>query len=81
MGLLTGKQIEKLDSIGMRWESVRDLSWERHFSEAKKYYEENGNLLVTVDDTLYGGVWLARWLSEQVARFNGKPTQRAETRP
>lgn len=71
-GALGEERIAKLDEIGMVWESVRDLSWERHFSEAKKYYEENGNLLVTVDDTLYGGVKLGRWLGNlRVARKSG----------
>ena len=63
MGLLTGEQIEKLDSIGMRWESVRDLSWERNFAAAKEYYEEHGNLLVPTSDEKYRGVALGRWLA------------------
>ncbi|MBQ9745341.1 MAG: Helicase associated domain protein [Clostridia bacterium] len=63
MGLLTGEQIEKLNSIGMRWESVRDLSWERNFAAAKEYYEEHGDLLVPVGDTKYHGVPLGRWLA------------------
>ena len=63
MGILTGEQIAKLDSIGMRWESVRDLSWERNFSVAKAYYEEHGDLLVPVGDEKYHGVSLGRWLA------------------
>lgn len=63
MGLLTGEQIEKLDSIGMRWESVRDISWERNFAAAKEYYEENGDLLVPTSDEKYSGVALGRWLA------------------
>ncbi|MBQ7291020.1 MAG: Helicase associated domain protein [Clostridia bacterium] len=63
MGLLTGEQIEKLDSIGMRWESVRDLSWERNFAAAKEYYEEHGDLLAPASDEKYRGVALGRWLA------------------
>lgn len=64
MGILTGEQIKKLDSIGMRWESVRDLAWERHYDAAKKYYKEHGNLLVPSTDDKYCGVVLGKWIAQ-----------------
>ncbi len=42
---LTQMQIDALNAIGMRWQSIGELSWERYYEAAKKYYEENGNLL------------------------------------
>ncbi len=45
-GVLNNDRIAKLDAIGMRWESYRDTIWEKNYAAAKKYYEENGNLLV-----------------------------------
>lgn len=63
-GTLTQPQIELLDAIGMRWESVRDLSWERNFAEAKRFYENNGHLLVSVTDKRTNGIALGRWIAQ-----------------
>ena len=63
-GTLTQPQIELLDAIGMRWESVRDLSWERNFAEAKHFYETHGHLLVSITDKRTNGIALGRWISQ-----------------
>ena len=63
-GKLTDKQIEKLDRIGMRWDGIRDLNWEKNYSAAEKYYAEHGNLLVNVNDNGHGGVKLGRWIAQ-----------------
>ncbi|MBQ9806472.1 MAG: Helicase associated domain protein, partial [Clostridia bacterium] len=47
-GILTDSQVEKLNAIGMRWESVRDLAWEKNYAAAKAYFDEHGDLLVNV---------------------------------
>lgn len=39
-GNLSEEQIEKLNSIGMRWNLYTDYSWEKNFNAAKKYYEK-----------------------------------------
>ena len=63
-GTLTQSQIELLDTIGMRWESVRDLSWERNFAEAKRFYEAHGHLLVSITDKRTNGIALGRWIAQ-----------------
>lgn len=63
-GTLTQPQIELLDAIGMRWESVRDLNWERNFAEAKHFYETHGHLLVSVTDKCTNGITLGRWIAQ-----------------
>lgn len=63
-GILTAEQIELLDTIGMRWESVRDLSWERNFAAAKQFYETHGHLLVTVADKENTRNGLGRWIAQ-----------------
>lgn len=63
-GILTEEQIQRLDAIGMRWDSVRDINWERYYAAAKAYYEEHGNLLVNVSDNKYHGVTLGRWIAQ-----------------
>lgn len=63
-GILTDVQIAKLNEIGMRWESVRDLAWERNYAAAKAYYDEHGDLLVNVSDKTYHGAALGRWIAQ-----------------
>ncbi|MGB4091022.1 MAG: Helicase associated domain protein, partial [Ruminococcus flavefaciens] len=43
-GILTQVQIDKLNALGMRWESKSDVSWEKYYEAAKRYYETNGDL-------------------------------------
>lgn len=43
-GKLSEEQINKLNKIGMRWGTLNDVSWDRFYEEAKKYYKENGTL-------------------------------------
>lgn len=62
-GILTEERIEKLDRLGMRWESVSDLSWIKNFSAAKKYFKENGNLCPKSNFVTNDGVNLGSWLS------------------
>ena len=61
---LTEEQIEKLDKIGMIWESVRDFNWNKNYSAAKKYYEEHGTLEVHSRYVTEDGIELGRWLCE-----------------
>ena len=61
-GLLTDSQIALLDSIGMRWESLDDISWNKHFSAYKKYVED-GNPLKVAGDVIYDGVEIGKWLT------------------
>ena len=60
-GVLTDEQIEKLNAIGMRWERAKDAVWEKNFRAAKEYFEEHGDLLVSVTE-VYHGVDLGKWL-------------------
>ena len=63
-GVLTVEQIDKLNKIGMRWDSARDLAWEKYYGIAETYYEEFGQLPLTVTDRSYHGVKLERWLAK-----------------
>ena len=63
-GILTDEQIKKLDTIGMRWETIKELSWEKYYSAAKEYYLEYGNLMPSITDQYYKGVKLSRWISQ-----------------
>ncbi len=62
-GHLTKEQIKRLDDIGMRWDSKQDLTWQRYYDAAKKYYAEHGDLMVPVSDKNLYGVKLGRWIA------------------
>ena len=61
-GILTKEQIERLDAIGMRWDNISDMSWERNFSIAKKYYEDHGNLEVPARYKTEDGISIGKWI-------------------
>ena len=62
-GILTDERIAMLDSIGMVWESARDLSFEYGFFEAKKHFEQHGNLNVISTYKTGSGFALGSWLT------------------
>ena len=60
---LTEEQIEKLNALGVVWDSYHDLSWERSYLEAKAYYERFGDLLVPAKYISESGFPLGVWIS------------------
>ena len=48
-GELSTERVEMLTAIGMRWDSLSDNSWERLYTEAKKYHEKHGNLNTNIN--------------------------------
>ncbi len=63
-GVLGADRIQKLDQIGMVWGSYRDLSWEKYYKEARKYFEEHGNLNTNVNDVTDSGIRLGTWICQ-----------------
>lgn len=63
-GVLGEDRIQKLDRIGMIWGSYRDLSWEKYYKEARKYFEEHGNLNTNVNDATDSGIRLGAWICQ-----------------
>lgn len=61
-GLLDEDRIAMLDELGMRWESVNDLSWQRHYAACRAYREEYGDLNVPGDFVTESGLALGRWI-------------------
>ena len=61
-GTLGQDRIEKLEAIGMVWDSIRDISWQRYYAAAKAYYEEHGDLNVPSDYRGANGLDLSAWL-------------------
>lgn len=64
-GSLTPERIEKLNRIGMCWESRYDSNWEAAYIAAEDYYVEHGNLAVPSYYQTDDGILLGRWLRRQ----------------
>lgn len=66
--LLTQEQVDKLEKIGVIWDSHLDYIWNRYFELAKQYYEKHGDLNVPKDyvvDGLKLGIWILRMRKAQ----------------
>lgn len=64
VGKLTEDQIQKLNSIGMIWDSL-DYFWEQNFRLAKEYYLAHGNLDVPTNFKSKDGKHLGNWVLRQ----------------
>jgi len=62
--LLPDEQIEKLENIGMVWDS-REYQWSKMYELAKSYYLEYGNLLISYNYKTPSGDALGTWISTQ----------------
>lgn len=73
---LSESRKKKLDALGMAWQP--EDPWSAKFRLVQRYCETHGHTNMPTDYVV-DGVWLRRWLSEQKARLNGKPTGRSKT--
>lgn len=64
-GILTGEQIEKLDRLGMEWESNIGKAWERGYQELVLFKNENGHVDVPSRYVTESGYPLGRFVSNQ----------------
>ena len=62
-GRLEDKQIEKLNELGICWESYSDRQWDRYYEKAAAYYAENGDLNVNGSYVTADGFRLGIWLN------------------
>ena len=64
VGKLTKDQIQKLDDVGMIWDSL-DYFWKRNFKLAKEYYLTYGNLDIPTNYKSTDGKHLGNWILRQ----------------
>ena len=64
-GTLTTERKEKLESIGIQWDSVLVRNWMQYYEAAQSYFEEHGDLNVNMNYTTPDGVRLGRWIVGQ----------------
>ncbi|NCE65113.1 hypothetical protein D1159_11140 [Pseudoflavonifractor sp. 524-17] len=62
---LTEGQRQKLDALGMLWESKFDQMWEEGYRHAAEYFKKNGNLNVATMFCAEDGYALGRWVARQ----------------
>ncbi len=67
---LTEDEINRLDSIGMLWESRFDRIWNAQYKELVRYKEKFGNVRVPVGYVSESGIKLGMWLSRQFEQYN-----------
>ncbi|MCD7815097.1 MAG: Helicase associated domain protein [Lachnospiraceae bacterium] len=76
VGALSEERIRRLDAIGMRWEAVNDLTWERNYAAAKRYREKYGELNPPAKYVDEEGVALGSWISDIRACENAGARQK-----
>ena len=63
---LTEERKQLLEAIGMRFKTRdNDEAWMKFYEEAKKYYEEYGNLEIGLKFVTEDGLRLGKWISTQ----------------
>lgn len=60
-GILTEERIKKLDGLGMRWESVSDMNWERNYAAAAEYAKQHGDFNPKALYVSESGIRLGSW--------------------
>lgn len=73
---MSGEKRKLLSGLGPVWDAPDP--WEEKFQLVKQYYDEHGDTNI-LGNYVADGVWIGRWLSEQVARMNKKPTGRSKS--
>ena len=69
-GKLTDIQLQQLETVGfIEWCNKPD-SWDKHYSEAKAYYEENGDLLIPYAYVSESGDNIGLWIRTQRTHYN-----------
>ena len=63
-GILTDEQINRLDKIGMNWDTKKDISWNKYYHAALDYYHKNYSLDVKSRYVNEDGVRLGSWLAQ-----------------
>ena len=68
-GTLTQQQIERLDSIGMIWETRSETAWAKGWKAAKRYHQQYGDLQVPSDYEDGNGFALGIWVRDVRRRY------------
>jgi Uncharacterized protein conserved in bacteria len=69
--MLTNMQINKLENLNIEWNTF-ESHWQRMYKTAKKYFDENKNLLIPCYYKTEEGINLGKWISKQRINYKNK---------
>ena len=62
-GLLTPERVEKLDKLGMRWDSMATVVWNRYYQACVEYRKKYGDLSPARTFVTDSGIHLGSWIA------------------
>ncbi|MFI3163971.1 MAG: Helicase associated domain protein [Bacillota bacterium] len=68
-GNLSKERITGLEQISMQWQSVNERAWQSFYTEAEKYFAENGNLIADFKYKSESGAKLGIWIYTQRTNY------------
>ena len=68
-GKLTEAQVQRLEDIGIVWESLKDAAWDEHFDAAKRYFDEHGDLDIPSAYLDENGFALGKWIIQMRMKY------------
>ncbi len=69
---LPNERLKLLEEIGIQKTSIKQRTWMKYYEEAKKYFEEKGNLNVDAHYKTKNGLNLGVWISSQRYSYSKK---------
>ena len=79
-GTLTQQQIERLDSIGMVWETRSETAWTKGLEAARRYRQQYGDLQVPSTYKDADGFALGNWIRNTRSRFGSGGLKESQIR-
>lgn len=79
-GTLTQQQIERLDSIGMVWETRSETAWAKGLEAARRYRQQYGDLQVPSAYKDADGFALGNWIRNTRSRFGSGGLKESQIR-
>ena len=79
-GTLTQQQIERLDSIGMVWETRSETAWAKGVEAARRYRQQYGDLQVPSAYKDADGFALGNWIRNTRSRFGSGGLKESQIR-
>ena len=79
-GTLTQQQIERLDGIGMVWETRSETAWPRGLEAARRYRQQYGDLQVPSAYKDADGFALGNWIRNTRSRFGSGGLKESQIR-
>ena len=62
-GILTPERVEKLDKLGMRWDSMATVVWNRYYQACVEYKDKYGDLSPARTFITDNGIHLGSWIA------------------